>query len=142
MKTTRLILRPGAAASVICLLALVSACEDSTVSQPEADPSLAVAGGTNNVVVILKGTATGELRDIDGVEMACFDVDLVDPMLDRVVGQGTDCLDLSGIAGAILPWRASRSATPRSSIYRVARSSRAIARRSRPSSRAPQAGRT
>ncbi|MCH8805749.1 MAG: hypothetical protein IH986_06650 [Planctomycetes bacterium] len=50
-----------------------------------------------SLAVVIQGTATGELRMIDGVEMNCFDVDLVDAASGRIIGRGTDCLDLNSI---------------------------------------------
>ena len=49
------------------------------------------------IAVVLAGTATGETRDINGSPMECFDVDLLDPGNGKVVGKGTDCLDLNSI---------------------------------------------
>ena len=47
--------------------------------------------------VVLAGTATGETRDINGSPMECFDVSLLDPANGKVIGNGTDCLDLNSI---------------------------------------------
>ncbi len=52
---------------------------------------------SRSVVVVFTGTSTGEMREIDGVEHDCFDVDITDPESGRVVGTGTDCLDLASI---------------------------------------------
>ena len=49
------------------------------------------------IAVVLAGTATGETRDINGSPMECFDVELLDPGNGKVIGQGTDCLDLNTI---------------------------------------------
>ena len=49
------------------------------------------------IAVVLAGTATGETRDINGSPMECFDVDLFDPGNGKVIGKGTDCLDLNSI---------------------------------------------
>ena len=49
------------------------------------------------IAVVLAGTATGETRDINGSPMECFDVDLLDPSNGKVIGKGTDCLDLNSI---------------------------------------------
>ena len=49
------------------------------------------------IAVVLAGTATGETRDINGSPMECFDVDLLDPGNGKVIGKGTDCLDLNTI---------------------------------------------
>ncbi len=51
-----------------------------------------------SVVVVLTGTATGEFRDIGGITMDCFDVDITDPVSGGILGTGTDCLDLASIA--------------------------------------------
>jgi len=50
-----------------------------------------------HIAVVLSGTATGETRDINGTPMDCFDVNLLDPATGKVIGKGTDCLDLSSI---------------------------------------------
>jgi hypothetical protein len=50
-----------------------------------------------SIVVVLTGTATGAMRMIGGIEMDCFDVDIMDPVSGRILGTGTDCLDLSTI---------------------------------------------
>ena len=65
-------------------------------SSADAQGSDARAGG---LVVLLEGTAEGVTRIIDGIEMVCFDVDLVDPATGRVIGRGSDCLDLNSIVG-------------------------------------------
>ncbi len=49
------------------------------------------------IAVVLAGTATGETRDISGSPMECFDVNLLDPVNGKVLGKGTDCLDLNSI---------------------------------------------
>ena len=49
------------------------------------------------IAVVLSGTATGETREISGSPMECFDVDLLDPSSGKVIGKGTDCLDLNSI---------------------------------------------
>ena len=49
------------------------------------------------VVVEFVGTDVGEIRSVDGIDMLCFDGDLVDMRTGRVVGTGTDCLDLASI---------------------------------------------
>jgi len=51
-----------------------------------------------SIVVVFTGTATGATRDIDGTDMECFDVDITDPVSGRILGTGTDCLDLGSIA--------------------------------------------
>jgi hypothetical protein len=60
---------------------------------------LAHAGKKDNIIVQLRGTATGygsEVPDIDGDgnddEAMCFDMELVDPEKDKVIGTATDCL--------------------------------------------------
>ena len=47
-----------------------------------------------NIVVNLHGTAKGVDKFIDGVPMVCFDVDLRNLNTGKVIGQGTDCLNL------------------------------------------------
>ena len=51
------------------------------------------------IVVEFRSQAGGELRDIDGTMMMCFDGVYVDLATDRVVGTGSDCLDLASIEG-------------------------------------------
>ena len=51
-----------------------------------------------SIVVVFTGTALGEFRDIGGITMDCFDVDITDPVSGRILGTGTDCLDLASIA--------------------------------------------
>ena len=51
----------------------------------------------DHIVVVLSGTAAGVNRNINGVVMPCFDVDLLDPESGESIGAGTDCLDLSSI---------------------------------------------
>ncbi len=53
--------------------------------------------GGQRLAVVIKGTAEGEFRMIDGVEMNCFDADLVDAASGRIIGRATDCLDLDSI---------------------------------------------
>ncbi len=55
------------------------------------------AAGTPNIVVVLTGTTVGEMRMVGGTMQNCFDVELVDPASERIVGSGTDCLDLGSI---------------------------------------------
>ena len=72
---------------------------------PGSDPGISAsaygghAGKPHIVVVEFVGTAVGEFREIDGIQMDCFDIDAIDPTTGRVVGKGTDCLDLGSIAG-------------------------------------------
>lgn len=56
-------------------------------------------GGTSgqNLAVVIQGTAEGEFRMIDGIEMNCFDVNLVDAASGRIIGDSSDCLDLNSI---------------------------------------------
>jgi hypothetical protein len=56
-------------------------------------------GRSRTIVVELRGTATGEFRDIDGVQMICYDVGLFDVTTGRRLGDGMDCWDLNTIAG-------------------------------------------
>lgn len=48
--------------------------------------------GPQNFVVVLRGTANSV---VPGGTVHCFTVDLVDPATGRVIGDGTDCLDLA-----------------------------------------------
>ena len=48
-----------------------------------------------SIVVVFTGTATGEFRDIGGIIMDCFDLDITDPVSGRILGTGTDCLALT-----------------------------------------------
>jgi hypothetical protein len=54
-------------------------------------------GGLRNFVVTLRGTAAAVPRNFDGVDYLCFDVDLIDPAKERIIGFGTDCLELDSI---------------------------------------------
>ena len=64
----------------------------------QASANAQIDGGIGeNLAVVVQGTATGEMREIDGVMMDCFDVDLVDAASGRIIGRGTDCLDLNSI---------------------------------------------
>lgn len=65
----------------------------------QAPANADVGAGRERLAVVVKGTAMGEFRDIGGVSMDCFDVDLVDAASGRIIGRGTDCLDLSSIVG-------------------------------------------
>ncbi len=60
-------------------------------SRAEAQPS------QRSLVLVFSGQSTGEFRDIGGVRMDCFDVDVVDPQSGSVIGTGSDCLDLATI---------------------------------------------
>ncbi|MEM7203765.1 MAG: hypothetical protein AAF628_26110 [Planctomycetota bacterium] len=60
---------------------------------PEAPP----AGRSTTLLLEMRGTDVGETRMIDGVPMVCFDVDLVDVLSGRVIGHGTDCLDMASM---------------------------------------------
>ena len=60
-------------------------------------PGFKETGSGMQIAVVLAGTAVGETRDINGSAMECFDVDLLDPSTGKVIGQGTDCLDLNTI---------------------------------------------
>lgn len=51
-----------------------------------------------SIVVVFTGTSTGAFRMIGGIEMDCFDVDITDPVSGRILGTGTDCLDLNSIS--------------------------------------------
>ena len=48
-------------------------------------------------VVELVGTATGEVRTINGSEQTCFDVDMIDPSTGASIGSATDCLDFATV---------------------------------------------
>lgn len=60
----------------------------------KADPGLPAG-----ITVELRGAATGVTRLIDGASMNCFEVDLVELDTNRVIGTGTQCLDLGSMAG-------------------------------------------
>jgi len=94
------------------LLVLFAACSDgspgdltgNSAAFSGSDPGISASayGGharRPNIVVEFVGTAVGEFRDIDGVEMDCFDLDVIDPRTGRVIGEGSDCLDLNSIVG-------------------------------------------
>ena len=84
------------------LLVLFAACGNESLGDLTGS-SVALredgAGVGPNIVVEFVGTAQGEFRDVDGIQMDCFDVDIVDPATGRVIGNGTDCLDLLSIVG-------------------------------------------
>ena len=48
-------------------------------------------------VVELVGTATGEVRTINGTEQTCFDVNMTDPSSGLSIGTATDCLDMATV---------------------------------------------
>ena len=56
-------------------------------------------GAQPRIVVEFQSQDGGELRDIDGTMMMCFDGVYVDLATGIVVGTGSDCLDLSSIEG-------------------------------------------
>ena len=64
--------------------------------QASANAQIAANIG-RSLAVVLQGTAEGEFRMIGGVEMECFDVDLVDAASGRIIGRATECLDLNSI---------------------------------------------
>lgn len=53
--------------------------------------------GPKNFVVALQGTATG-VETSEGSGLFCFEVDMVDLSTGRVIGIGTDCLDMNTMA--------------------------------------------
>ena len=81
---------------VLVLVLLMGSALAWTVNW-EASANAQIGGSGQNLAVVLQGTALGEFRMIDGVEMECFDVDLVDAASGRIIGGATDCLDLSSI---------------------------------------------
>ncbi len=84
------------------LLVLFAACGDGSPGEITGNSvAFATVGDAtgSNIVIELVGTAVGEFRLIDGVQMDCFDIDVIDPATGRVIGAGTDCLDLGSIAG-------------------------------------------
>ena len=95
----RLIL-PTVLVSVVALACGESLAEpsanggDSRTVAPNVVPE-----GPPNIVVLLAGTATGEIRDIDGTPMDCFDVELFDLKTGHKIGDGADCLDLGSVVG-------------------------------------------
>lgn len=55
--------------------------------------SSAEAAADPNIVVVLRGTGT--LVDTpDGIVGDCFETDLFDAKTDRIIGRGTDCLNI------------------------------------------------
>jgi len=73
-----------------------TAAQSTTLDPPDFRAS---QGHRPNVVVLLSGTDTGEFREVDGVQMDCFDVQLFDLSTGKEIGEGTDCLDLGSIVG-------------------------------------------
>ncbi len=57
------------------------------------------ANAGERLVLEMRGTATGEMRLIDGVMLNCFDIDLVDLATGKVIGTASDCLDVNTISG-------------------------------------------
>lgn len=97
-------------AFVVALLAMTWGCSDRAPTSTDLSSTDAGSyfsarseGGGHasgpNIVIELVGTAEGETRTVDGVEMDCFDLDVIDPRTGRVIGEGTDCLDLGSIVG-------------------------------------------
>ena len=97
-------------AFVIALLAMTWGCSDraptsTDLSSTDAGSYLSARRGDGgyasgpNIVIELVGTVVGDFRDVGGVEMDCFDLDVIDPRTGRVIGEGSDCLDLSSFAG-------------------------------------------
>ncbi len=81
---------------VLVLVLLMGSALAWTVNW-EASANAQIGGSGESLAVVLQGTAEGEFRMIDEVEMDCFDVDLVDAASGRIIGGGTDCLDLNSI---------------------------------------------
>ena len=55
------------------------------------------AEASSPFVVELVGTATGEVRTINGTEQTCFDVNMIDPSTGASMGTATDCLDMATV---------------------------------------------
>lgn len=62
------------------------------------------AAGKDHLVLQLRGTGIGEVRDIDtngdgdvDTTANCFDVQLFNPATGKQIGTGTDCLDITAI---------------------------------------------
>jgi hypothetical protein len=49
------------------------------------------------IAVELAGTATGEVRTINGTELTCFDVNMINPGTGLSIGTATDCLDMASV---------------------------------------------
>jgi hypothetical protein len=56
-------------------------------------------GGPIRAAIEFSGTDVGEVRDIDGTSMMCFDGVFLDIETGAVIGRGSDCLDLGSIEG-------------------------------------------
>ena len=93
-------------ALVGALLVMSGGCSDSTPTS--TSPSITGVSESQlgsgyargpNIVIEFVGTAQGETREVDGRPMECFDLDVIDPRTGRVIGEGSDCLDLNDIAG-------------------------------------------
>lgn len=81
------------------LVAMVGvACSDSD----DEDVDVGFAPGGDDIVVVLRGTAVGEMTAIPATdagteEALCFSVDLIDVASGDVIGDATDCLaDIEG----------------------------------------------
>jgi hypothetical protein len=48
-----------------------------------------------SLVLVFTGSPVGEFRDIGGIMMDCFDLDITDPESGGIIGSGSDCLDLA-----------------------------------------------
>ena len=55
------------------------------------------AEASSPFVVEVVGTATGEVRTINGSEQTCFDVNMINPGTGLSIGTATDCLDMATI---------------------------------------------
>ncbi len=93
-------------ALVGALLVMSGGCSDSTPTS--TSPSITGVSESQlgsgyargpNIVIEFVGTAQGEMREVDGILMDCFDLDVIDPRTGRVIGEGSDCLDLNSIVG-------------------------------------------
>ncbi len=99
MERFKLPVLPMVLALALLVLVVGAACSDD--DDDEGD-NVAYAPGGNDIVVVLKGTAVGEMTAIPATdagteEALCFTVDLVDPATGDVIGEGTDCLaDIEG----------------------------------------------
>ena len=77
----------------------VAAAAVAAFSAVPADIADTNSADSEVLIVELRGSDVGETRIIDGVPMNCFDAQLVDVETGQVIGVGTDCLDMSTIAG-------------------------------------------
>lgn len=63
--------------------------------------SIQTVAAKNTIVVALRGTDTGEMRTSpvpgETKELLCFDVDLIDLKTGKVIGTGSDCLEVLGM---------------------------------------------